>query len=86
MSSLFHLRILFTLVLSLLFVDLTPAQAQTIEDLKAGVAKITATVDKQHRIGTGFIVRIEDDTAYIVTASHVVEGAASPSSFIPNLM
>ena len=83
MSPLFHLRILFALVLSLLFVDLTAVQAQTIEDLKAGVVKITATVDKQHRIGTGFIVRIEDDTAYIVTASHVVEGAALTVKFYP---
>lgn len=63
------------LSLILLLLIPSPSQSQPLEELKAGVVKITATVDKQHRrIGTGFIVKIEDETAYIVTASHVVEG------------
>ncbi len=84
MSLLIRLSILFALVLPLVILDLPLSQAQTIDELKAGVVKITATVDKQHRIGTGFIVRIEDDTAYIVTASHVVEGAALTVIFFTN--
>jgi len=84
MSPLSHLRILVALVLALFFVDQPLSQAQTIDELKAGVVKITATVDKQQRIGTGFIVRIEDDTAYIVTASHVVEGATLTINFFTN--
>jgi len=35
-------------------------------------------------MGTGFIVRIEDEIAYIVTASHVVEGASLTVNFFPN--
>jgi hypothetical protein len=49
-------------------------KAETIESLKAGVVKITAEVGGTHRVGTGFIVRLEKRTAYILTASHVVEG------------
>ena len=59
-------------------------QAQEMEDLKKGVVKITATAAGQQRVGTGFIVRIEDDTVYIVTASHVVEGAALTVNFFTN--
>ena len=48
---------------------------QDIEDLKNGVVKITAHVEGQHsKVGTGFIVRLEKDAAYIVTACHVIEG------------
>ena len=62
----------------------TSAYGQTIEEFKSGVVKITATASGQHRIGTGFIVRIEDETAYIVTASHVVEGASLTVNFFTN--
>ncbi len=73
MTPLFHQRFLFALGLSLLIVDRPLSQAQTIDNLKAGMVKITVTVAGPHRVGTGFIVKIEDDTAYIVTASPVVE-------------
>jgi S1-C subfamily serine protease len=59
-------------------------QAQELEDLKNGVVKITATAAGQQRVGTGFIVRIEDKTVYILTASHVVEGATLTINFFPN--
>jgi S1-C subfamily serine protease len=72
MTPLFHQRILLAPVLSLLIVDLHLSQAQTLDNLKAGMVKITVTAG-QHRVGMGFIVKIEDDTAYFVTASHVVE-------------
>ncbi len=54
------------------------AQAQQIDELKAGVVKITATLDGRTRVGTGFIVGLKADAAYIVTASHVIEGDPSP--------
>lgn len=66
-----------------LFILLSPwgnssSVAQTIEELKAGVVKITSRVGGQERVGTGFVVKLEEDAAYIVTASHVVEGDAEP--------
>ena len=84
MSPLSHLPILVALLLSLLIVDLPLSHAQTIDELKAGVVKVTATAAGQQRVGTGFIVRIEDEMAYIVTASHVVEGAALTINFFTN--
>jgi len=84
MSPLSHLRILLALILVFFIVDLSLSQAQTMEELKAGVVKITATAAGQQRVGTGFVVRIEDETAYILTASHVVEGATLTVNFFPN--
>ena len=81
MSLLIRLPILIAFILALMIVDLTLSQAQTIDKLKAGVVKITATGGGQQRVGTGFIVKVEDDTAYIVTASHVVEGATFTIKF-----
>lgn len=59
--------------------------AQPIEELKSGVVKITAQGEgQQPKVGTGFIVRLEKDTAYLVTASHVIEGDPTPQvSFFP---
>ena len=57
---------------------------QSIEDLKSGVVKITAEADGRRRLGTGFIVKIQEDAAYIVTASHVVEGGTPTVHFYPN--
>ena len=62
------------------FSSITYADSKpSIEDLKAGVVKITSTLDGKTRIGTGIIVNLEDDAAYIVTASHVIEGDADPN-------
>jgi formylglycine-generating enzyme required for sulfatase activity len=52
--------------------------AEGIENLKNGVVKITAHVDGKTKTGTGFIVRLEKETAYIITASYVVEGDPQP--------
>ena len=59
--------------------------AQQIEELKSGVVKITAQVEgQQPKVGSGFIVRLEKDAAYLVTASHVIEGDPKPQvSFFP---
>jgi len=65
------------LLLSLLL-DATPSHAQSIEELKKGVVKITAKADGMTKVGTGFIVRLEKDAAYIVTASHVIQGDSQP--------
>jgi len=50
--------------------------AQEAKPLEAGVVKITSEVSG--KIGTGFIVQLTRDIAYIVTASHVVEGEQEP--------
>lgn len=65
------------------FVLLKVGMATDVQDLKRGVVKITANVGGQNRVGTGFIVRIDDETAYIVTASHVVEGGSLIVHFYP---
>lgn len=62
--------------LSLLCVFVISSSSQEIESLKKGVVKVSSiTVEGKQKVGTGFIVRLEADAAYIVTASHVVEGA-----------
>ena len=52
--------------------------AESLDREKAGVVKITASSDGKRKTGTGFIVRLEKDAAYILTASHVVEGDKHP--------
>ncbi|MCW5623085.1 MAG: trypsin-like peptidase domain-containing protein, partial [Burkholderiales bacterium] len=54
------------------------ARAQSLEVQKAGVVRITAQAEGLRRTGTGFIVRLEADAAFILTASHVVEGDSKP--------
>lgn len=54
------------------------AQAQSLEVQKAGVVRVTAQAEGLRRTGTGFIVRLEADAAFILTASHVVEGDSKP--------
>ena len=51
-------------------------QTPSVENLKHGVVKITAK--NPNRVGTGVIVGIKRNTAYIATASHVIEGDPSP--------
>lgn len=43
-----------------------------------GVVKVIAEVDGKRRIGSGIVVRREDILAYVVTASHVIEGDPRP--------
>ncbi|MEO8325182.1 MAG: serine protease, partial [Nitrospirota bacterium] len=52
--------------------------ATEIEDFKKGVVKITTQVNGQPMVGTGFIVRLDKDAAYIVTAAHVISGDSKP--------
>lgn len=55
-----------------------PLRAESLDRERAGVVKVTATVDGKRKTGTGFIVRLEQGAAYILTASHVVEGDNRP--------
>ena len=60
-----------TIILFLtLFVFLSSVAAQEIENIKKGVVKVKTA----SQVGTGFIVRLEKDAIFIITASHVVEG------------
>ena len=53
--------------------------AQDIARLQSGVVKITAKPPQgTTNVGTGFIVRLESNAAYIVTAAHVVAGDPNP--------
>ena len=56
-----------------------PAPAQDVGDVRTGVVKVISRAEgQQQRTGTGFIVRLDSGSAYVVTASHVVEGDAQP--------
>jgi formylglycine-generating enzyme required for sulfatase activity len=66
-----------TLFVVLLTIGAT-AYAQTIEQQRAGVVRVTAVSNGVPKTGTGFIVRLDADAAYILTAAHVVEGDPRP--------
>ena len=60
------------------------AWPQDLEELKQGIVRISARVDGKTKTGTGFVVRLQNDAAYIVTAAHVVEGDPHPKvAFYP---
>ena len=59
------------------FIGLSPAQ--TLDNLKKAVVRISAQArGEQRKVGTGFIAKLEPDSVYLVTASHVVEGDNHP--------
>jgi formylglycine-generating enzyme required for sulfatase activity len=49
--------------------------AQNLESIKTGVVKITTGTGQ---VGTGFIVRVEQEVVYIITAAHVIAGEDQP--------
>lgn len=55
--------------------------AQDIAQVKKGVVKITAQVESKNRVGSGVVVKLDEDHVYIVTASHVIEGDQHPNVF-----
>lgn len=64
-----------SLILFIVLAHEEPVGAQDIARLQAGVVKVTAKPPGgTANIGTGFIVRMDKDAAYIVTAAHVVAG------------
>lgn len=86
------LIVLVTSLLLLLWSECIHAQVTAIaildtEYLRKGVVRITAAPPGQNqKVGTGFIVRLEEDLAYIMTAAHVVSGDAQPRvQFFPQV-
>ncbi|MEQ1680896.1 MAG: trypsin-like peptidase domain-containing protein, partial [Nitrospira sp.] len=78
----FRIFLRLTLCVLLLLVLLGPEtlQAEDIAQLQAGVVKVTAKpLQGTANVGTGFIVRVDRDATYIVTAAHVVEGDPTPT-------
>ena len=67
------IRSILLVVGMLVFSSLTGAQ--NFDERKAGVVKITTTTGQT---GTGFIVRVEPEVVYIITASHVIIGDNQP--------
>ena len=49
--------------------------AQNLDATKGGVVKI---ITKTGQVGTGFIVRVEPEVVYIITAAHVIAGDNQP--------
>ena len=67
------------LVMGLGILRVESVDAQDIARLQSGVVKITAKPPQgTANVGTGFIVRLETNAAYIVKAAHVVAGDAQP--------
>jgi trypsin-like peptidase len=48
------------------------------QDMDRGVVRIKIETEGINKTGSGFIVSITQDAAYIVTAAHVIEGVAKP--------
>jgi formylglycine-generating enzyme required for sulfatase activity len=68
-----------TLLLGVGLIHAQEIGAQDIARLQSGVVKVTAKPPSgTTSIGTGFIVRLETNAAYIVTAAHVVAGDPNP--------
>ena len=56
-----------------------PAAAQDATSLRGGIVKImSVNLEGMRRTGTGFVVKAEGTSVYIVTAEHVVEGDPNP--------
>lgn len=62
----------------LLVLCASTAHAQSVERQKTAVVRITSESDGLRRTGSGFIVRVEPDAVFIVTAAHVVAGDKHP--------
>jgi S1-C subfamily serine protease len=73
-----RVRLMALLVLLLGLVQAVPVESQDIAHLQAGVVKITATEENKTKVGTGFIVKLDPDRVYILTAAHVVGGDPQP--------
>jgi hypothetical protein len=54
------------------------ASGEDIDALRAGVVKISSVAEGKRKTGAGFIVKLEPNIAYVVTAAHVVEGDPAP--------
>lgn len=70
-----YLSSIFACFIFMIIFGYSSAYGQAIEDLKAGVVKITAEGQNQSKIGSGIIIRLGKRQALILTASHVIEGS-----------
>lgn len=62
-------------------VEIDTVRPLDVEQLQAGVVKISGkSQGGASKVGTGFIVRLDKDAAYIVTAAHVVAGDRQPKA------
>jgi TolB protein len=78
-------RLLASIAMSFTALLSTAGLAQDIEEEKRAVVKITSQADGVNRVGTGFIANLGQDAAFIVTASHVIEGDSKPQvAFYPD--
>lgn len=67
---------------ALLFISPHNVYSQDINSFKAGVVRIrNARFDE---VGTGFIVKVDGNQLYIITAAHVVRGNQHPSVYLFN--
>lgn len=75
MKTQLHVRMSILLLL-LIFIFGPFAFSQETEHLKKGVVKIqVVTFEGTRKAGTGFIIKQDEESLYILTASHIVEGA-----------
>jgi hypothetical protein len=64
------------------FIALVNTQAQDINSLKMGVVRIEN--NRSGDVGTGFIVKVDGNQVFIITASHVVKGDQHPLVYLFN--
>lgn len=67
------------LIVIVIFLGPSLVFSQGIQEVNPSVVKVIAQVNGKTKVGTGLVVRVEPESAYIVTASHVVEGDPSPN-------
>jgi Trypsin-like peptidase domain len=85
MSSLHrHLRFGGVFIASMLGIIILTnlASAQESQPYKAGVVRIQNT--KFSEVGAGFVLKVDKDRAYIITAAHVVRGDGHPNVYFFN--
>jgi len=64
---------------ALLLMQSVPGAGAEMDALRSGVVKIVSTDQNgKKQTGTGFIVKVEKDATFILTAFHVVEGDKTP--------
>lgn len=73
---------LVTSLIALPLITSTGVFAQDINSLKQSVVRIENK--RSNEIGTGFIVRVNGNQIYIVTAAHVVKGEHRPTIYVFN--
>jgi V8-like Glu-specific endopeptidase len=74
--------LLITISVALAFVYSSKILAQDISTLKSGVVRIQNS--KSDEVGTGFVIKVNGNQAYIITAAHVVKGDQHPSVYLFN--